>query len=109
MLANPPEIITNATSAVQIQKATLLALLTLISVSSFGPLSGELLCVLGVQSLPAAELHRFATNDAADGSSAEKTIQHIETDVVPRGTHRYQAASVVGPQRQACPAAEGFE
>src|SRR5215475_2216122 len=38
----------------------------------------ELLGVLGVQSLPATELHRLGTNDAADGSSAEKVIQHIE-------------------------------
>src|SRR5262249_54439366 len=109
MLANPPEIITNATSAVQIQKATLLALLTLISVSSFGRLIGELLCVLGVQSLPTSELHRLATNDAADRSSAEKTIQHVDTDVPPRGTHRDKAAIDVGPERQACAAAEGFE
>src|SRR5438094_6779721 len=43
-----------------------------------GASNAELLCVLGVQPLPAAELHRVATNDAADGSSAEQVIQNIE-------------------------------
>jgi hypothetical protein len=52
-----------------------------------GGLNAELLCVLGVQSLPAAELHRLAANDAADGSSAEKAIQNIETNVPPGSTH----------------------
>src|SRR5439155_9273442 len=42
--------------------------------------NAELLCVLGVQSLP-AEFHRLGTNDAADGGSAEKVIQHIEANV----------------------------
>ena len=41
----------------------------------------ELLGVLGVQALPARELRGIATSDAADGSSAEKTIQNIETKV----------------------------
>ena len=34
-----------------------------------GRFNTELLCVLRVQSLPAAELHRLRANDAADGSS----------------------------------------
>src|SRR5262249_30254230 len=38
--------------------------------------------------LPAAELHRLGTNDAADGGSAEKVIQHIEANVPPGSTHR---------------------
>jgi hypothetical protein len=35
--------------------------------------------VLGVQSLPAAELHRLAANDAADESSAEKVMAALST------------------------------
>jgi hypothetical protein len=52
-----------------------------------GRFNSELLGVLRVQPLPAAELHRLATNDAADGSSAEKAIQNIETNVPPGSTH----------------------
>src|SRR5437773_7365985 len=80
--------------------------------SSRGPTGGlnsELLCVLGVQSLPALELHRLGTNDAADGSSAEKVIQHIETNVPPGSTHRDVAPIDVGPQRQARAATNGLE
>src|SRR5271169_4754310 len=68
----------------------------------------ELLGVLGVQSLP-AELHGLATNDAAEGSSAEKVIQDIETNVPPGSTHGDEAAIDVGPQRQARAAVKGFE
>src|SRR5206468_6311438 len=46
-----------------------------------GRFNTELLCVLGVQSLPAAELHGLGADDAADGSSAEQVIQNIETNV----------------------------
>ena len=53
-----------------------------------GSLNAELLGVLGVQSLPAAELHRLTTNDAVDGSYAEKVIQNIETNVPPVGAKR---------------------
>src|SRR5207302_10261932 len=52
-----------------------------------GRFNTELLGVLRVQPLPAAELHRLATSDAADGSSAEKAIQNIETNVPPGSTH----------------------
>src|SRR6266851_6126900 len=69
----------------------------------------ELLGVLGVQPLPAAELHRLGTNDAADGGSAEQVIQNIETDVPPGRTHRDEAAIDVDPQRQARAATKGFE
>jgi hypothetical protein len=54
------------------------------------PLGGfhtELLGVLGVEPLPASELHGIATSDAADGSSAEKVIQNIETNVPSGSTH----------------------
>src|SRR5438128_1626736 len=47
----------------------------------------SLLCVLSVQPLPVAELHRLATNHAADGSSAEQVIQNIEANVPPGSTH----------------------
>jgi hypothetical protein len=35
---------------------------------------------------------RFTSNDAADGSSAEKAIQNIETNVPPGSTHCDEAA-----------------
>src|SRR5882672_1704660 len=74
-----------------------------------GRFNTELLCVLGVQSLPAAELHRLGANHAADGSSAKKVIQNIETNVPPGCTHCDEAATDVGPQRQARAATKGFE
>ena len=46
----------------------------------------ELLGVLRVEPRP-TELHRLVSNDAADGSSAEKVIQNIETNVPPGSTH----------------------
>src|SRR6516225_868121 len=57
-----------------------------------GGLNAELLCVLGVQSPPAAELHGLDAGDAADGSSAEKVIQNIETNVPPGSTHGDEGA-----------------
>src|SRR6267143_3691172 len=74
-----------------------------------GRFNTELLGVLRVQPLPAAELHRLTTNDAADGSSAEKAIQNIETNVPARGAPRDEAAIDVVPQRQARAATKGFE
>ena len=50
-----------------------------------GRFDTELPGVLGVQPLPATELYRLATNDGADGSSAEKAIQNIES-IVPSGS-----------------------
>src|ERR1700688_1455082 len=47
----------------------------------------KLLGVLRVQPLPAAELHRLGADNAADGSSAKKVIQNIETNVPPGSTH----------------------
>src|SRR6266478_9806429 len=69
----------------------------------------ELLCVLRAQPLPTTELHRFGTNDAADGGSAEEVIQNIEANVPPGSTHRDEAAIDVGPQGQARAATKGFE
>src|SRR5207249_2676561 len=68
----------------------------------------ELLGVLRIEPRP-TELHRLASNDAADGSSAEKVIQNIETNVPPGSTHCDEAAIDVGPQRQARAATNGFE
>src|SRR5579871_5949080 len=51
-----------------------------------GRFNTELLGILRVQPLP-AEPHRLAANDAADGSSAEKVIENIETNVPPGSTH----------------------
>src|SRR4051812_24649203 len=62
-------------------------------------LDAELLCVLRVQSLPAAEPHRVGTDRASDRGSAEKAIEHIEADVPPGSTHRDVALVDVGPQR----------
>jgi hypothetical protein len=55
---------------------------------SLGLFNTELLCVFGVQSLPAAELHDVGADDAADGISAEKVIQDVEADVPARSAPR---------------------
>src|SRR3984957_281674 len=62
-----------------------------------------------MQPLPAAELHHRGADNAADGSSAEKAIQNIETNVPPGSTHCDEAAIDVVPQRQARAATKGFE
>src|SRR5712672_3121859 len=74
-----------------------------------GRFDTELLGVLRVQPLPAAELHGVGADEAADGSSAEKAIQNVETNVPPGSTHCDKAVTDVGPQRQACAATKGFE
>ena len=55
------------------------------------------------------ELHRVATNDAADGISAEEVIQNIETNVPPGSTHGDEAAIDVVPQCEARAATRAFE
>src|ERR1700730_12543402 len=52
-----------------------------------GRFDTELLGVLRVQPLPAAELHGVGADDASNGLTGEKSIQHIEADVPARGTH----------------------
>ena|SRR5690242_8625736 len=47
----------------------------------------ELLRILGIQALPAAELHSVGAYDAPNGLTGEKLIQHIEADVPPSSTH----------------------
>ena len=60
-----------------------------------GRFNAELLGVLGVQSLPAAELHRLGADDAADGSSAEKPIQNIEAMCQPAAPHEMKRRSML--------------
>src|SRR2546422_3354102 len=74
-----------------------------------GRFNTELLGVLRVQPLPAAELYRFGANQASNRSSAEQAIQNIETNVPPGSTHGDEAAIDVVPQRQARAATKGFE
>ena len=58
----------------------------------------ELLCVLGVQSLPAVDLHRVGTDDAAEGISSEQVIQHIEADVPAGGADATPVTPYVAPE-----------
>jgi hypothetical protein len=51
-----------------------------------GRFNAKLPSIRRVQPLP-AELHRLTANDAADGSSAEKVIQNVETNVPTSSTH----------------------
>src|SRR2546426_6038272 len=44
-------------------------------------LDAELLCILRVQALPAAELHDLGAHDASQGLTGEQALQHIEADV----------------------------
>src|SRR6202035_43825 len=74
-----------------------------------GRYHAELFGVLRVQPLPAAELHRRGADHAADGSSAEKPIQNIETNVPPGSTHCDEAPIDVVPQCQARAATKVFE
>src|SRR5215472_11682622 len=72
-------------------------------------LNAELLGIFGVQPLPAGELHRIRTGDAAERRSAEQAIQNIEGNMPPGGAHGDEAAVDGAPQRQARAATRGFE
>jgi hypothetical protein len=74
-----------------------------------GGLNAELLCVLGVQSLPAAELHGLGADDASNRLTREAALKDVEADVPARGAPRDEAAIDVVPQRQARAATKGFE
>src|SRR5947207_709870 len=63
-------------------------------------LCAELLCVVGVQSLPAAEFHGLGADDASNGLTGEKPLQHIEADVPARSAHRYEITVDVVPKRE---------
>src|SRR5262249_26854959 len=69
----------------------------------------ELLCILSVQLLPTGRLNRLSTSDAADGISAEKPIENIESNVPAGGAPGDETAIDVGPQRQARAASKAFE
>src|SRR6185436_2219028 len=60
----------------------------------------ELLCVLGVQSLPAVELHDLDADDSSDGLTGEMPLQHIEAYMPACGAHRDEAAVDVVPERE---------
>src|SRR5438445_13022767 len=70
-----------------------------------GRFNTELLCVLGVQSLPAAELHGLGADDASNGLTGEKPLQHVEADVPARSAHRYESTIDVVPKREPSAAA----
>src|SRR5215472_9121252 len=69
----------------------------------------ELLCVFSVQPLPTGGLDRLSPGDAADGISAEKPIENIESNVPAGGAPGDETAIDVGPQRQARAATKAFE
>src|SRR5579864_7692742 len=61
------------------------------------------------QPLPTGEVHGLRAGDASDGSSAQKVVENIETNVPPGSAHCDEAVTDVGPQRQARAATCGFE
>src|ERR1700687_1640634 len=66
-----------------------------------GRFDTELLGVLGVQPLPAAELHGLGADDASNRLTREEPLKDVEANVPPGCTHCDKAADDVGPQRQA--------
>src|SRR5256885_5364707 len=70
-------------------------------------LDAELLCVLGVQSLPATGLHGIGTDDASNRLTGEKAIQHVEADVPAGSAHRNEATVDVVPEHE--PGAAAFQ
>ena len=75
----------------------------------FGRFNTELPGVLGVQSLPAAELHDLGADDASNRLTREEALKDVEGDVPARGAPRDEAAIDAVPQRQARAASRGFE
>jgi hypothetical protein len=53
-----------------------------------GRLDTELLGVLGVQALPAAELDRIRADDAPERRASDEVIEHVQADVPAGGTPR---------------------
>ncbi len=76
---------------------------------SVGRFHNELLAVLGLQSLPAAELHGLGADDWSNRVAREEPLKDVEADVPARGAPRDEAAIDAVPQRQARAAASGFE
>src|SRR5579875_593291 len=65
--------------------------------------------VFGVEALPRANLHGVGASDAANGTSTEKAVENIETNVPAGGTPRNEAAIDLVPESQARAATGGFE
>src|ERR1700732_5352397 len=74
-----------------------------------GRFNAELLCVLGVQSPPVAQLHGLGADDASNRLTRKAALKDVEADVPARGAPRDEAAIDVVPQRQARAATKGFE
>src|SRR6202790_2946761 len=74
-----------------------------------GRFDTELLGVLRVQPLPAAELHGLGADDASNRLTREEPLKDVEADVPARRAPRDEAAIDVVPQRQARAATKGFE
>src|SRR6516164_109579 len=74
-----------------------------------GRFNTELLGVLGVQSLPAAELHGLGADDASNRLTREEPLKDVEADVPARGAPRDEAAIDVVPEREARAAAGRLE
>jgi hypothetical protein len=51
-------------------------------------LNAELLCVLGGQSLPAAELHDLGADDVSNRLTREEPLKDVEADVPAQGYAR---------------------
>src|SRR5215475_6197566 len=74
-----------------------------------GALDAELLGVLGVQALPASELHGLGADDPSDRLTREEPLEDVEADVPARGAPRDEAAIDVVPEREPRAAAERLE
>src|SRR5439155_7605381 len=65
-----------------------------------GGLNAELLCILRVQSLPAAELHLLSADDASVRVALEQPLEGVETSVPAASFHWDVAAIDVCAQRE---------
>src|SRR5260370_8224865 len=65
-----------------------------------GRFNTELLGVLRVQPLPAAELHGLGADDASNRLTREEPLKDVEANVPPGSTHGDEAVTDVGPLRQ---------
>src|SRR5580704_13884162 len=74
-----------------------------------GLFNTELLGVLRVQPLPAAELHGLGAHHASNRITRQEPLKDVEANVPARGAPRDKAAIDVVPQRQARAAGKGFE
>src|SRR5690349_6786085 len=72
-------------------------------------LDSELLCVLGAQSLPAAEFHRLRTRNASNRLTRQQPVQHVEADVPARGAPRDEAAIDTMPKLETRAAAQRLQ